>query len=433
MHDQGKAGSKLEKPLGLGELAHRIIATVREPLIVLDGNLRVIFANDSFYRIFQVLPSETQGRLLFEIGKRQWKIPRLRKLLKSILSTNQFFQDFEVEHDFPEIGLRNMLLNARRLAPEEGAEDLILLAIEDVTERKRLENEKERLLAKQQVLAEELVVANEELQVQAEELTVQQEELIVRQEELEGRVKERTSELKASNEDLESFSYSVAHDLKTPIRAIEGFSRMLMGEHAAQLDAEALRLLQVVCTNTRIMAQLVDDLLGLSRLARLPMKKSDINLAVMAREVFERLKSQAPGRNLQLTVHGLPTAYADHSLLYQVMMNLMGNAIKYTRDRETAIIEVGGRTEGNEKIYYVKDNGIGFDERYADNLFGPFQRLHGLGEYEGTGIGLAIVKRIIQKHGGRVWAEGKVNEGATFYFALPLDAGGGGEEMGESP
>ncbi|MCL4502637.1 MAG: ATP-binding protein [Deltaproteobacteria bacterium] len=426
MPEQQKPRSKSGKPQALGELDHRIIATVREPLIVLDGGLRVISANDSFYRTFKVIPQETEGRLIFEIGNRQWDIPRLRILLENILLTDQQFQDFEVDQDFPEIGRRTMLLNARRLTPGKGAKDLILLAIEDITGRKRLEAERQMLLEKQQVLAEELAVANEELQVQAEELLVQQEELLVRQEELES----QASELKASNQELESFSYSVAHDLKTPVRAIEGFSRMLMGEHAAQLDAEALRLLQVICTNTRIMRQLVDGLLGLSRLARQPMRKSDVSLGDIARQAFERLKSEEPDRNLQLTIHDLPSAYADHSLLRQVMMSILGNAIKYTRDRETAVIEVGGRIEGNENIYYVKDNGIGFDQRYTDKLFSPFQRLHGLEEYEGTGIGLAIVQRIIQKHGGLVWAEGKVNEGATFYFALPKNAGGGGRRIG---
>jgi two-component system sensor kinase len=302
------------------------------------------------------------------------------------------------------------------------------LAIEDVTERKRLEVERQRLLTEQQVLAEELTVTNEELRVQAEELAianeelrVQAEELAVHQEELERRVKERTAELQAANQELESFSYSVAHDLKTPVRAIEGFSRMLMGEHAAQLDAEALRLLQVVCDNTKLMHHLIDDLLGFSRLTRQPMRKSDISLSDMARQVFERLKSGEPDRNLQLAIHDLPSAFADYSLLYQVMMNILGNAIKYTRDRENAIIEVGGRIEGNEKIFYVKDNGAGFDERYVSKLFNPFQRLHLCSEFEGTGIGLAVVQRIIQKHGGRVWAEGKVDEGATFYFALPIE------------
>ena len=412
MHDQGKAGSKPGKSQALDELDHHIIATVREPLIVLDGDLRVISVNDSFYRTFKVLPPETEGRLIFEVGNRQWDIPGLRILLENILPTNQHFEDFEVEHDFPEIGRRTMLLNARRLTREEGTADLILLAIEDVTERKRQETER-------QVLAAELGIANEELQVQAEELIVQADELIVQQGALERRVKERTSELEASNQELEAFSYSVAHDLKTPVRVIEGFSRMLLGEHGAQLDAEALRLLKVICTNTKMMMHLIDDLLDLSRLSRQPMTKSDVHVGDMARQVFERLKSQEPGRNLQLTVHDLPTAYVDHSLFYQVMMNLLGNAIKYTSNRETAIIEVGGRIEGNEKIYYVKDNGIGFDQRYAEKLFAPFRRLHICAEYEGTGVGLAIVQRIILRHGGRVWAEGKVNEGATFYFALP--------------
>jgi light-regulated signal transduction histidine kinase (bacteriophytochrome) len=412
VHDQGKAGSKPGKSQALDELDHYIIATVREPLIVLDGDLRVISVNNSFYRTFKVLPPETEGRLIFEVGNRQWDIPRLRILLENILPTNQHFEDFEVEHDFPEIGRRTMLLNARLLKRGGEAEDLILLAIEDVTERKRQETE-------QQVLATELAVANEELQVQAEELTVQADELIVQQGALERRVKERTSELEASNQELEAFSYSVAHDLKTPIRVIEGFSRMLLGEHAAQLDAEALRLLKVICTNTKMMMHLIDDLLSLSSLARQPLTKSDVHLGDMARQVFERLQSQEPGRNLQLTVHDLPTAYVDHSLFYQVMMNLLSNAIKYTSERETAFIEVGGRIEGNEKIYYVKDNGIGFDQRYAEKLFDPFRRLHICAEYEGSGVGLAIVQRIILRHGGRVWAEGKVNEGATFYFALP--------------
>jgi light-regulated signal transduction histidine kinase (bacteriophytochrome) len=315
-----------------------------------------------------------------------------------------------------------MLLNARRLAQEEGTEDLILLAIEDITERKRIEVERERLSDERRVLSEELATVNEELQIQAEELTVQQEELNVRNEELEG----RTAELEASNQELESFSISTAVDLKTPVRAIEGFSRMLLNEHAAALDAEALRLLQVITTNTKIMHQLLDGLLGLARLVRQPMKKQAVHLDNMARQVFERLKSEANNRNLHLTVNDLPIAFADYSLLYQVMMNLLGNAIKFTRDKETALIEVGGRIEGNEIIYYVKDNGIGFDEPQADKLFAPFQRLHGLKGYEGTGIGLAIVQRIIKKHGGRVWAKGKAGDGATFYFALPKKRGGGG-------
>jgi two-component system sensor kinase len=226
-------------------------------------------------------------------------------------------------------------------------------------------------------------------------------------------------ELEFSNRELEAFSYSVSHDLKAPIRAIQGFSRMLVGEHASQLDKEGLRLLDVIVNNTQIMTNIIDDLLALSRLGRQQLRKSAIDLAAMARQVFDQLQEQEPEKDLQLTIQDLPKAWGDSSLLNQVMMNLLGNAVKFIKAEERASIEVGGYVQGQETIYYVKDNGIGFDERYADKLFGVFQRLHRGSEYEGTGVGLSIVQHIIQRHGGRVWAEGTVGEGATFYFALP--------------
>ncbi len=211
----------------------------------------------------------------------------------------------------------------------------------------------------------------------------------------------------------------MSHDLKAPLRTIQGFSRMLLDEHSSRLDPEGLRLLDVVCNNTRIMSQLVDDLLALSRLGRQQIRKSAINLTAMTNQVFRPLQSQEPERNLQLTIGDLPEAFGDHNLIKQVMINLLGNAVKYSKTRTTTEIEVGGWSAGGENIYYVKDNGVGFDERYAQNLFVAFQRLHRGPEYEGTGVGLAIVQRIIQRHGGRVWAEGQVGAGATFYFSLP--------------
>jgi signal transduction histidine kinase len=231
----------------------------------------------------------------------------------------------------------------------------------------------------------------------------------------------RTADLEVANRELESFSYSVSHDLKAPIRAIQGFSRMLVEDHAARLDEEGHRLLNVIVSNTQSMSKLIIDLLALSRLGRQEIKKVSVNLTAMTRQIFEQLRFQEPERNFQLIIKDLPPAYGDQSLLYQVMMNLLGNAIKYTKPRKTALIEVDSKNEENETIYYVKDNGIGFDERYGDKLFGVFQRLHGSDQYEGTGVGLAIVKRIIQRHGGRVWGEGKVDEGAVFYFALPKE------------
>ena len=242
-------------------------------------------------------------------------------------------------------------------------------------------------------------------------------------EELEQRVKERTAQLETANKELEAFSYSVTHDLKGPLWVIEGFSQRIVAKHSAKLDADGIRMLNVICTNIKRMNYLIDDLLAFSRLGQQQIRKSIIDLSVLTKQVFQQFLVQAPERDLQLTINDMPPALGDPNLINQVMVNLLANAVKYTRPGKTAVIEVGGRTEASETVYYVMDNGIGFDERYADKIFGVFERLHSAGEYEGTGVGLAIVKRIIERHGGRVWAEGKVDKGATFYFSLPKNGG----------
>jgi PAS domain S-box-containing protein len=247
-----------------------------------------------------------------------------------------------------------------------------------------------------------------------------EEELRKYHERLEELVQERTSALETANKDLEGFAYSVSHDLRVPLRAIDGFSQQVLKHYADKLDDEGKRYLTVVRDNTRKMSQLIDDILAFSRMGRLGMTIVEIDMEELARAVFEDLKPNLAGRELSLEIKPLPPCHGDLSMLRQVLVNLLGNAIKFSRPKAAALIELGGRTEGPENIYYVKDNGAGFDMQYADKLFGVFQRLHGVTEFEGTGIGLAIVKRIITRHGGRVWAEGKVDEGATFYFALPI-------------
>jgi len=236
---------------------------------------------------------------------------------------------------------------------------------------------------------------------------------------LELRVTERTSALEVANKDMESFSYSISHDLRAPLRAINGFSKILQDEYTGRLDDEGKRLLNVVSENAQKMGQLIDDILAFSRAGRDEIKRSTIDMKNMVADVWEQLKPDMAGRNIQLDSLDMPPAEGDAALIHQAVFNLLSNALKFTQHRADARIEVGGRIEGQEMVYYVKDNGVGFDMQYANKLFGVFQRLHGMDEFEGTGIGLAIVKRIITKHGGRVWAEGQPNEGATIYFALP--------------
>jgi signal transduction histidine kinase len=238
---------------------------------------------------------------------------------------------------------------------------------------------------------------------------------------LETQVAQRTKALEGTNAELESFSYSVSHDLRAPLRAIHGFSRILLEDHNAKLDPEAQRLLGVIDQNTRRMGQLIDDLLAFSRLGRTDLSTGQVDMKELTQLVADEIQRAEAGRNgsLEIRIDPLPPARGDRGLLRQVMSNLLQNAAKFTRERPSGRIEVGSRPDSGQTVYYVKDNGAGFDARYADKLFGVFQRLHSTEQFDGTGVGLAIVKRIVQRHGGRVWAEGAVNQGATFYFTLP--------------
>ena len=234
-------------------------------------------------------------------------------------------------------------------------------------------------------------------------------------------LKVRAAELEAANKELESFAYSVSHDLRAPLRASDGFSRILLEEYAPQLSPEIQRYLGLVRSNTKQMGQLVDDLLRFSRLSRQPLKKQPTEIANVARQCVEELRAEQEGRGIEFVLGELPACQADAPLLKQVLINLLGNALKYTRGRDDAVIEFGCRDDlgkPGERVYFIRDNGVGFDMKYAHKLFGVFQRLHRAEDYEGTGVGLAIVQRILHRHGGRIWAEAKVNEGAAFFFTL---------------
>ena len=236
--------------------------------------------------------------------------------------------------------------------------------------------------------------------------------------ELEQRVKERTAQLEAANKELEAFSFSVSHDLRAPLRAVNGFADIVLEDYGSLLPEDGRRNLERIRNGGLRMGQLIDDLLAFSRLSRQSMKRQEVNSARLVQIVLDESQSQREGRQIELNAGNLPVCHGDPALLKQVWVNLIYNAIKYTRGREPSVIEIGCIRKENENVYFVKDNGAGFDMKYADKLFGVFQRLHRADQFEGTGVGLAIVQRIVNRHGGRAWAEAEVNRGATFYFTL---------------
>ena len=229
----------------------------------------------------------------------------------------------------------------------------------------------------------------------------------------------RVEEVAAVNKELEGFSYSVSHDLRAPLRAIHGYSRMLLEDYADRVDGEGKRFLEVISNNTQRMGQLIDDLLDFSRLGRKSLIMAPLDMEGLVKQICEEAKMTATDRKIEFRIAPIPPAHGDAAMFRVVFGNLVSNAVKYSKGRDPAIVEIGGWPEGKETVYFVKDNGVGFQMEYAHKLFGVFQRLHTAQEFEGTGVGLALVQRIVQRHGGRVWAEGRVGAGATISFALP--------------
>jgi signal transduction histidine kinase len=260
--------------------------------------------------------------------------------------------------------------------------------------------------------------ANQALQLEIADHKSARAQVAALNETLEQRVAERTAELEAANRELESFCYSVSHDLRAPLRGIDGFTTILQESHGDKLDQQAKNYLQRVRAATQRMGHLIDDLLKLSRTVRSEMNPTTVNLSELAQSIANDLQETAPDRRATFSIAPDMIANADAALIRAVLENLLGNAWKFTGKRTEAQIEVGSTVTAGQTTYFVRDNGTGFDMKYADKLFGAFQRLHSISEFEGTGVGLANVQRIIRRHGGQVWADAKLDEGATFYFTL---------------
>jgi PAS domain S-box-containing protein len=370
------------------EYAESIIATVREPLVVLDADLRVVSTNRSFLQTFQVNKRETYGRLIYELGNRQWSIPRLRDLLEGILPRNAVFENFEMSHDFPNLGRRTMLLNARRLYRETKATELILLAIEDITERKQVEEALRRS-----------------------------------RDELELRVGERTADLELRNKELQNFVFVASHDLREPLRKIQTFGDMLTAKRDVPLDESSRNYITRMQRAAARMQDLLNSLLSYSRVITKGEPEDETDLGKSVKAALSNLEMIIREKNGRVEVGDLPRVRADHVSIIQLFQNLIENALKFHRDGEALHIKIHAKEVRDAHEIYIEDNGIGFEEKYLDKIFLPFQRLHGRSsEYGGVGMGLAICKKIVERHGGSITARSKSGQGSTFIVDIAGEA-----------
>jgi PAS domain S-box-containing protein len=365
-----------------------IVETVREPLVILDSDLRVTGASRSFYRAFSVTKEETEGRLIYELGDRQWDIPALRTLLEEILPERTQFDGFEVEHEFPRVGRRVILLNARRLISEERNATTILLAIEDITDRKRIE---------------------EKLKVYA-------------------------AKLKRSNSELQDFAQVASHDLQEPLRKIMAFGDRLKSKVGESLDEDCRDYLQRMLNAAARMQSLINDLMSFSRIETMGQPFVPTDLGLIASQVIVDLETSVEKAGGRVEIEELPTIDADPMQMRQLLQNLIGNSLKYFRAGVPPVVRVYSQkldAPSPESIdesalvrqlcqILVADNGIGFDEKYLDRIFTVFQRLHKKGEYEGTGVGLAICRKIVNRHGGTITARSSPGRGTTFVVTMPV-------------
>jgi PAS domain S-box-containing protein len=370
---------------------NKIINSLADPVLVKDRDFRLVLLNDAFCTFIGRPREELLGKTDYDLfPPREADVFREKDEL--VFRTGR--ENVNEEHITDARGGQHTIVAKKTLYRDTKGSAFIVAILSDITKRSQMEQEMRRF-----------------------------------SEELEKRVQERTSQLQEANKDLESFCYSISHDLRAPLRAISGYSSILIQGPQEHLLPESKRYLEMIQQNAHDMGQLIDDLLKFSRMGRTSLEKERVEPARLAREVIAELRYEHAGRNVTFSVGTMPPCHADPRLLHQVYLNLISNALKFTRSRDTGRIEIGAFTDNHQVVYFVRDNGVGFDMRYAGKVFGVFQRLHPSGEYEGTGVGLAIVQRIIELHEGRIWVESAIDKGTTFFFtcsqSVDEDAGNG--------
>jgi len=352
-----------------------VVETIREPLLVLDPELRVRVASRSFYRRFRVSESATEGHFLHELGNGEWRIPGLVRLLKEVAAGGPAVEDIEVTRDFEHLGPRTMLLNARRIEAGDDENDddeaRVLVSIEDVTERKRAEAERDALVA----------------------------------------------ELTRSNEELERFAYVASHDLQEPLRMVASYSQLLARRYEGKLDEKADRYIRYAVEGAARMQVLINDLLAYSRVGRAG-ERRPVEAGEVLADALQRLEFAVGHAGASVSADPLPRVLAEPTELLQVFQNLLSNALKFRRD-EPPRVHVSAARQGGRWVISVADNGLGIEPGYFERVFVVFQRLHPAAAYPGTGIGLAICKKIVERTGGRIWVESTPGVGSTFFFSLP--------------
>ncbi len=360
--------------------AERIVQTVREPMAVLDGDLRLMMVNAAFHEFYGKLPNGHESRLR-EVGDGAWDDEAALQRLVDVMGRDRELWDYEMEQTTADGVDRHVLVNARRMSLPEEDDEAMLLSVSDVTSRTLAEN-------------------------QVNELNVE--------------LEHKLEQLSEVNRELEAFSYSVSHDLRAPLRHIAGFSNKLERHLGTGIDEKTTHYLEVISDAARRMAGLIDGLLVYSRLGRGALRMQPVDMQHLAAQARDMAMADAEGRDIHWEVATLPTVAGDVGMLRTVWQNLIGNAVKYTSKCGHAEIRVSARRDDDQYVFTVGDNGAGFDMAYADKLFGVFQRMHKASEFPGSGIGLANVRRIIMRHGGRVWAEAEPGKGARFHFSLPV-------------